>query len=212
MGKRKRKKTSPHEKDSLSTGSDSTTSTNADMSETTEEMVTLPYFLKKMKAVQKKLDKSYKTESVIEIKGSVSNPQIVISLDTARYELMKGMLPKHISSCDLKLHVKNQADKSGASVNTVLTVDDLEGIECFTATFYNTTSRILVNRIKNVQIFLKYYSHVIDKIPIPLANAINNSVQEIIKTSMNQDANKRPQKISITHYPTNHQTKERHQH
>ena len=80
MGKRKRKKTSsPHEKDSLSTGSDSTTSTNADMSETTEETVTLPYFLKKMKAVQRKLDKSYKTESVIEIKGSVSNPQIVIS-------------------------------------------------------------------------------------------------------------------------------------
>ena len=196
MGKRKRKKTSPHEKDSLSTGSDSTTSTNADMSETTEETVTLPYFLKKMKAVQRKLDKSYKTESVIEIKGSVSNPQIVISLDTARYELMKGMLPKHISSCDLKLHVKNQADKSGASVNTVLTVDDLEGIECFTATFYNTTSRILVNRIKNVQIFLKYYSHVIEKIPIPLADAINNSVQEMIKTSMNQDANKRPQNIS----------------
>ena len=197
MGKRKRKKTSsPHEKDSLSTGSDSTTSTNADMSETTEETVTLPYFLKKMKAVQRKLDKSYKTESVIEIKGSVSNPQIVISLDTARYELLKEMLPKHISSCNLKLHVKNQSDKSGASVNTVLTVDDLEGVECFTATFYNTTSRILVNRIKNVQIFLKYYSHVIEKIPIPLADAINNSVQEMIKTSINQDVNNQSPNIS----------------
>lgn len=74
---------------------------------------------------------SYETISIIEINGSVSYPQIIISLDTACYELLKGMLPKHMSSCDLKLLVENEADKSGAIVNIVLT-DDREGLECFT--------------------------------------------------------------------------------
>ena len=54
-----------------------------------------------------------------------------MSLDTACYESLKGMLPQHMSSCDLKLPVENEADKSGAIVNIVLT-DDCEGLECFT--------------------------------------------------------------------------------
>ena len=60
-----------------------------------------------------------------------SSRYLHISLDTECYELLKGMLPKHMSSCDLKLLVENEADKSGAIVNIVLT-DDREGLECFT--------------------------------------------------------------------------------
>jgi hypothetical protein len=55
---------------------------------------TLPYEPERMKAIQKKLDSSDRKESVIEIKGLVSNQQVVISLDSARCEISKEFLPR----------------------------------------------------------------------------------------------------------------------
>jgi hypothetical protein len=88
------------------------------LQEIKESSETLQYVLKRMKAIKKKLESSYRKESVIEIKGSVSNPQVVISLDTARYEILINVLPK------LKLRARNSIEKSGACVSSVLAVDD----------------------------------------------------------------------------------------
>ena len=97
MSKRKRKKAMQNSNDS--------SESSCSLQETEESCDTLPYVLKRMKAIQKKLDSSYRKESFIEIKGSVSNPQVVISLDTARYEILKNVLPKQLAAAKSVLKI-----------------------------------------------------------------------------------------------------------
>ena len=84
------------------------------------------------------------------LKEDVGNPQITITLDTARCGLFKDIPSKQPAQSKLKPHPIEDTDKSSAKVFTALKVDDHDGNESSMTNFCNTTSCLLVNRNKSV--------------------------------------------------------------
>ena len=105
--KRKRKKL---------TDKNSETSTN-NMIESEEQHHGLPYYLNRLKAIQKKGSRAQQLKSDIEIKGTSKYPQITINLDAARYEIIKKVLPVKIKG--LGLLVKDKTSSINPKTFTV---------------------------------------------------------------------------------------------
>ena len=139
----------------------------------------LLYYLDKIRALHKKIDSAEYLKSTVQVKGTAANPQITIELDSARYELLKRILPSQLSQSgsDLVIRKKENIDKSGAVVSFVVFVDSAaDGKALYSVNFYNTTSRILVNRIKDISCFLEHYTEILNNLSISSVTKMNKDI------------------------------------
>ena len=151
-----------------------------ELQENTKEM---PYYLNKLRALQKKLD-STTQDNNIEIKGTPDNIQLVIVCNSATYEVVKANFQSSLKDQGLYTSLQTNRDQTKTTVvAVVVTVKTKKKGKksLYTANFYNTTSTILVNGIKDKDIFLEHYSKLINTIPEQTLNALNATIQRKCK-------------------------------
>ena len=166
----------------------------SDMDDLTEETQEFPYILNKIKALQKKLDATTQENSVT-FKGNANNLQLVVVCNTALYELLKSTFKSSLQEQGLSVSSKSKKDKAKSTVAVVMTVrNKKKGKHLFTANFYNTTSTLLVNGIKEPNKFLEQYSNIVNSFPESTVNNLN----ELIKNSCNDAISS----VSKTHEKT----------
>ena len=79
------------------------------------------YSLDKLKALQKKIDSTFRDES-IDIKGNANNIQIVVDSNTAVFELVKSVFQSSLQDQHLYVSRKMNKDKDKNIVATIFTV------------------------------------------------------------------------------------------
>ena len=151
-----------------------------DQQENKKEM---PYYLNKLRALQKKLDSTTQDNS-IEIKGTLDNIQIVLVCNSATYEVVKANFQSSLKEQGLYTSLQTNRDQTKTTVvAVVVTVKTKKKGKksLYTTNFYNTTSTILVNGIKDKDIFLDHYTKLINDIPEHTINALNATIQQKCK-------------------------------
>ena len=142
-----------------------------------------------LRLFKKKLDSTTK-ENNIAFKGNLNNLQIVVACNTAVYELLKSVFKSSLRDQGLYVTVKEGKDQSKSVVSVVISAKSKKkGKHLFTANFYNTTSTILVNGIKDPNQFLDQYAMIIEKIPQSTIVSLNESIQ---KSCVDAISNSRP--------------------
>ena len=155
----------------------------------------LPYYLDKLKSIQKKMASAQQLQSDVEIKGTSKNPQISISMDTARYEILKQALLSKLKDLGLKIKQKVSRDKGKATVGSSVKVSSSDGTALYTINFYNTTSSLLVNGIVDISSFLSHYEEIINNIPADIAVSANNLISNQCMAALQRrdEQNQEPQ-------------------
>ena len=155
----------------------------------------LPYYLDKLKSIQKKMASAQQLQSDVEIKGTSKNPQIYISMDTARYEILKQALLTKLKDLGLKIKQKVSKDKGKATVGSSVKVSSSDGTAMYTVNFYNTTSSLLVNGIVDISTFLSHYEEIINNIPADIAVSANNLISDQCMAALQRqdERNQEPQ-------------------
>lgn len=157
----------------------------------TENRREMPYILDHIRALQKKLD-STTQDNHVTLKGKEDNIQIVIVCNTATYELVKSVFQSSLREQNLYTSLKTNRDQSKAVVTVIVNVKTKKkGKSLYTANFYNTTSTILVNGLKDPNLFLNHYSEMIDKIPATTIKMLNESIKKSCSEAIDNSSLKR---------------------
>ena len=136
----------------------------------------LPYCLKKLNALQRKIDQANNRKGqLIEIKGTKTNPQVVISCTPAAFEFIKSHLDKFLSDTYVINNLKSR-DRCGLVVYATTAANQTNGEPLYTVNYYNTTSRILVNRTKTVSTFLSHYHSVLQQLDSETESEMNRAI------------------------------------
>lgn len=155
-----------------------------------------PYILDQMKAIQKKLDSTTKDEC-IELKGKSNNVQIVVSCNTATFELIKLQFKSHIQAQGFHVSEKFNRDSTNNIVTTIYTVKSSKKAKTvsYTANFYHTTSRIHVNSIQDIDSFLSQYTSMINQIPTNVIDELNQKIRKSCENAMQTAKSKKEQQV-----------------
>lgn len=157
---------------------------SSDISEQDTAVHHAPYTLGKLKALHKKLDSS-QLEPKIELKGQKENPQIVVDCGAATYEILKQRYESHVRNLGFNVSKKVTKDKAKYVVSFVLTVKEKKNSNViYTVNFYNTTSKLLINRISLVDTFISHYQSLIESIPLSVISQLNENIQSSINSTL----------------------------
>ena len=85
---------------------------------------TLPYQLKRSKAIGKKLDAYSRAPLTI---NQCANGQLTLRFSTSAFEIFRTRLPDALRSHELSLTVREDEDAKGSTVQDVITVEDKRG-------------------------------------------------------------------------------------
>ena len=142
------------------------------------------YSLDKLKALQQKIDSTFRDES-IDIKGNANNIQIVVDSNTAVFELVKSVFQSSLQDQHLYVSRKMNKDKDKNIVATIFTVKNRKKSDkLYTANFFHTTSRIHVNAIKDVDLFVGHYSRLVNQIQPETIASLNEKVRSSCGNAM----------------------------
>ena len=167
---------------------------NNDQDEDDGEDNIFTYSLNKLKALQKKID-STTTDESITMKGNPGNIQIVVDCSTAVFELVRSIFQTSIQEQNLYVTKKMNKDKDKNTTATIFNVKNKKKSDrrLYTANFYHTTSRILVNAIKDVDVFISHYSKLVGEFqPETIANLnekVRSSCSNAIESLKNKQTN-----------------------
>ena len=161
----------------------------------------LPYILNRIRSLQKKLDSTTQENSII-FKGNTDNLQLVVVCNTALYELLKSIFKLSLQEQGLFVSTKVNKDLAKSVVALVVSVKNKKkGKSLFTANFYNTTSTILVNGIKEPSQFLDQYTTMVSNIPESTIKSLNETIQrscrDVISNSTTPYKEMNASKISL---------------
>ena len=154
-------------------------------SENRDNVIQVSYILDKVKCLHKKCADTSANKSVVEIKGTALNPQIKVKCNAGFYEIVKIFFPKYIDEMGLFLENKYVKDRSGLVVSFTSTIWNSKirnGNALYSINFFNSTSTMLINRTKDVDVFLRHYTDIIESIPCDQSVRVN---AEIKKSCMN---------------------------
>ena len=188
MPKHKRKKTklSGDTQSSLSSSADSVVSSR----QRSKRIRNLNYDLRRVNALQKKIDQTGRSETLIEIKGLSTNPQVIITCSPAVFEFLKKELHSKLEAKNTVRSFKDNKDNTGLVVHSTTTATSEDNEKLYVINFFNTTSRIQVNGTKDVSIFLSHYEDILSGInqsDIDLGNNfIKSACQEKIDSMHDQ--------------------------
>ena len=100
------------------------------------------------------------------MKGNAENMQIVIACNTATYKLVKSSFHMSLKNQGLYTSIQTnqyQTRSTVVAVEVTVKTKEIGKKSLYAVKFYNTTSTILVNGIKDL--FLDYYSKLNNEIP-----------------------------------------------
>ena len=156
----------------------------------------LNYDLKRIHALQKKIDQTARSETIIEVKGTPSNPQVIITCCPSVFEFLKTQLHSKLDERNSIQTFKDNEDSTGLVVHSTTKAINQEKEKLYVINFYNTTSRIQVNGTSDVAIFLADYEKVLSGLnqsDVDLGNlliksACKNVIDDMHTTECNQGA------------------------
>lgn len=138
----------------------------------------LPYCLNKINSLQKKIDQANTRKgNTIQVKGNKLNPQIVISCTPAGFEYIKSNLNVYLTKT-YTTNIVNSRDQCGLIVHATNSADLPNGEPLYTINYYNTTSRILVNRTKDASIFLSHYQYLLQHLSTSGELSMNKEIAD----------------------------------
>lgn len=142
------------------------------------------YSLNKLKALQKKID-STTTDDSITIKGNPDNIQVVVDCNTAVFELVKSVFQASIQEQHLYVSKKMNRDRNKNVVATIFTIKNKKKADkLYTANFFHTTSKIHVNAIKDVDLFIGHYSKLVNQFSPETIATLNREVRSSCANAM----------------------------
>lgn len=164
------------------------TKNNSKMSEK-ENLTRVAYILDRIKCLHKKCSDT-SAEAFVEVKGTAINPQIKVKCNTGVYEIIKGIFPSFIKESRLYEDISRSVEDSSGLVvsytSTIWASKKRDGNALYSINFYNTTSTLLINRTKDVDVFLNHYTEIIDMIPTKKSVKLNAQIKESCITALSE--------------------------